>query len=97
MFHFCSLSRLLSRPALDDVAFWKHHSALMTLAPLLDAPFVIQIHALAAITAFAIADALPRPPHRGPGTRFHIAAIGDLGRPAVGAAAQRPGFASLSD
>ena len=26
----------------------------MTLAPLLDAPFVIQIHALAAITAFAI-------------------------------------------
>jgi hypothetical protein len=26
---------------------------------------------LTAITAFAIADALPRPPHRGPGTRFH--------------------------
>jgi uncharacterized membrane protein len=26
----------------------------MTLAPLLDAPFVIQIHALAAITAFAV-------------------------------------------
>jgi len=26
----------------------------MTLAPLFDAPFVIQIHALAAITAFAV-------------------------------------------
>ena len=37
----------------------------MTLAPLLDAPIVIQIHALAAITT------LPRPPHRGPGMRFH--------------------------
>jgi len=97
MFHFCSLRACCQDRALDDVAFWNHHSALMTLAPLLDAPFVIQIHALAAITAFAIADALPRPPHRGPGTRFHIAAIGDLGRPAVGAAAQRPGFASLSD
>ena len=44
----------LSRPALDDAAFQKHHSPPMTLQPLLNAPFVIPIHALAAITAFAV-------------------------------------------
>jgi uncharacterized membrane protein len=54
MFHFCSLGLSCQDQALDDASFRKHHSSRLTLAPLLNAPFVIQIHALAAITAFPV-------------------------------------------